>query len=116
MSDKKRENLFAKLGHLQTAKATQDDAPVTDAPPPSDAASSPAPASPPKPKPAAAKKEPEPTKGKRHHPDYCQANAYVLKKVRRAVERELLDEEELDYSQLVENLLTKWLKSRGVSE
>lgn len=54
--------------------------------------------------------------GKRNHPDYCQANAYLPKSVRKAVERALLDIEGKDYSDLVEELLRKWLKSRGVSE
>jgi hypothetical protein len=109
MSDSKKENLFAKLAQ-QNARAVQAESePVEDAPP------SPAPTTP-KQKPTVPRKKPEPVKGKRENPDYCQANAYVLKSVRRAVDRALLDIEGLDYSSLVEDLLKKWLKSRGVSE
>ena len=56
-------------------------------------------------KPSAAKKKPEPVKGKRDNPDYCQANAYVPKTLRRAVDKALFDVEGLDYSTLVEDLL-----------
>jgi hypothetical protein len=114
MTDKKKENLFASLARQQTARAVQEDAaagvaPLDDTPP------SPAPADRPKGKPFS-KKTPEPAKGKRDNPDYCQANAYVPKSLRRAVEKAILDIEGLDYSTLVSDLLRKWLKSRGVAE
>ena len=54
-------------------------------------------------------------KGKRENPDFVQANAYIPKKLRRAVEHALLDIEQ-DYSTLVEDLLRQWLKSRGISD
>ena len=68
------------------------------------------------PKPAASRKRAEPASGKRSNPDYCQANAYVPKSLRKAVDKALLDIDGLDYSSLVADLLRKWLKARGVSE
>ncbi len=62
------------------------------------------------------RKQPESPKGKRGNPAYCQANAYVPKTLRRAVEKALLDLEGVDYSTLITDLLRKWLKARGVSE
>ena len=62
------------------------------------------------------KKIPEPAKGKRGDPGYCQANAYVPKTVRKAVDKALIDIDDMDYSSLVTELLRKWLKSRGVPE
>lgn len=114
MSGNKKEAMFAKLA-MQAKAAQETPAPVTedaveDIPP------SPAPAEPARPKSPPARRKAEPVRGKRNHPDYCQANAYVPKKLRRAVERALLDMEGLDYSDLVEDLLRKWLRSRGVSE
>jgi hypothetical protein len=110
MSDKKKENLFAKLAAQQVKAA---DAAVAVETPPAD---TPSPALP---EPARAKPSPkkkaEPLKGKRDHPDYCQANAYVPKKLRKAVDKALLDHDDLDYSTLVEDLLRQWLKSQGVS-
>jgi hypothetical protein len=115
MTDRKKENLFANLARQQTAKAAQEDAAVGGVAAVEDTPPSPAPADRPKTKPAS-KKPPEPAKGKRDNPDYCQANAYVPKSLRREVEKAILDVEGLDYSTLVEDLLRKWLKSRGVSE
>jgi hypothetical protein len=115
MTDKKKENLFASLARQQTAKAVQEDAAAAGVAPVEDTPPSPAPVGPAKTKPAS-KKPPEPAKGKRDNPDYCQANAYVPKSLRRAVEKAILDVEGLDYSSLVEDLLRKWLKSRGVAE
>jgi hypothetical protein len=114
MTASKKENLFAKLA-VQNAKAAHDEetiaAPVEEVADPSPALPEPV-----KQKPAPARKKPEQVKGKRDNPDYCQANAYILKRIRRAVDRQLLDIEGMDYSSLVEDLLRKWLKSRGVSE
>ena len=56
---------------------------------PADTPPSPAPVEA-KQKPSPAKKKPEPVKGKRDNPDYCQANAYVPKSLRRAVDKALL--------------------------
>ena len=119
MSDNKKENLFAKLAVLDS-KTTHDAAeadrggPAVAAVPKSH--HSPAPAETPKPKISDGKKKPEPITGKRANPDYCQANAYVPKSVRRAVDKALLDIDDLDYSTLITDLLRKWLKSRGVSD
>lgn len=114
MSDKKPEGMFAKLAQQQAKAAPEEAASkpetVVEHTPPS-------PALPvaDKSKRSTAKAKPEPVKGKRNHPDYCQANSYVPKKLRRAVEKQLLDIEGMDYSDLIEELLEKWLKSRGVS-
>jgi hypothetical protein len=108
MSDNKKEAMFAKLANMRQ--------PAAEVPAAADVPPSPAPAEAARPKPPAAKKKPEPVKGKRDNPDYCQANAYVPKALRRSVDRVLLDIDGLDYSTLVEDLLRKWLKSRGVSE
>jgi DNA-directed RNA polymerase sigma subunit (sigma70/sigma32) len=52
-------------------------------------------------------------RGKRSHPDYTQAPAFVRKNTYKAVKIALLnDERGLDYSDLVEELLTAWLKNR----
>jgi hypothetical protein len=114
MSDaRKKENLFAKLAAQQpkpeSEAADVSVEPVAPEPPPS-----PAPEVA-KPKAATARKKSEPVKGKRENPAYVQANAYVPKTVRKAVDKALFDIEGLDYSSLVEDLLRKWLKSRGVS-
>lgn len=114
MSNDKKANLFAKLAN-RTAQVVEEVAAPADIPPIEDTPPSPAPVAA-KPKPAAAKKKPEPAAGKRANEDYCQANAYVLKSVRKSVDRALLDIDGLDYSTLVEELLVKWLKSRRVSE
>jgi hypothetical protein len=120
MTDGKKENLFAKLA-AQKAKADQEEAAPAgeaaagDTPPSPAPADAPPPADPAKPKPPSPKKRQEPVKGKRDNPDYCQANAYVPKHLRRAIDKALLDIDGLDYSTLVEDLLRKWLKSRGVS-
>jgi len=116
MSDKKKENLFASLARQQTAKAMQEESTVTDgATAEADTPLSSAPAETARPR-AVARKKPDPIRGKRQNPDYCQANCYVPKKLRRAVDRALLDIEDLDYSSLVEELLRKWLKSRGLAD
>ena len=113
-SGSKRDNLFAKLA-VQNANAARHEEAAAE---PAAEAVSPSPALP-EPvtkKPAPARKRSATVKGKRVHPDYCQANAYIPKKLRLAVERELLELKPLDYSSLVEELLGKWLKSRGVFE
>ena len=113
-SNSKKENLFAKLA-VQNAKAAHDEEAAADL---AGEEAIPSPALPEsvKKQSASARKKPEPVKGKRDNPDYCQANAYLPKKMRREVDRQLLDIEGMDYSSLVEDLLRKWLKSRGVSE
>jgi hypothetical protein len=115
MSSSKRESMFAKLAAQQVNPLHEEAAPdaetaAEDTPP------SPALPEPARKKPAPSRSKPETVKGKRVHPDYCQANAYIPKKLRRAVDKALFDLEGMDYSTLVEDLLRKWLKSRGVSE
>ncbi len=52
--------------------------------------------------------------GRRSDPDYMQASAYVPRQLRRQVERVLLnDPSERDYSQLIEELLQKWLTEQN---
>ena len=47
-------------------------------------------------------------KGKRSNPDYTQVGAYIPKNLDKEVKRKLLDED-IDFSDLVANLLIKWL-------
>lgn len=117
MSDTKKENLFAKLA--RQSNETQPPPPEAVEPPPVEVPPSPALPSAAKPK-AGVRKKAEAATGRRTNPDYCQASAYVLRSVRRSVDRALLDLEgtpkAMDYSTLVETLLVKWLKSHGVIE
>lgn len=54
-----------------------------------------------------------PIRGKRSHPDYTQAPAFIRKDTYKAVKIALLnDERGLDYSDLVEELLTAWLAKK----
>lgn len=54
--------------------------------------------------------------GRRRDPAYMQASAYVPRHLRRQVERVLLnDPAERDYSELIEELLQKWLADQGMS-
>lgn len=54
--------------------------------------------------------------GRRSDPAYMQASAYVPRHLRRQVERVLLnDPAERDYSELIEELLQKWLADQGMS-
>jgi hypothetical protein len=54
--------------------------------------------------------------GRRRDPDYMQASAYVPRQLRRQVNRALLnDPSERDYSELIEELLQKWLADQGMS-
>lgn len=123
MSASKKENLFAKLAQQNARSEVPVSASDLQAPGPTpetaaaEAPPSPAPveAAPAKAKPTPARKKPEPVTGKRTNPEYCQANAYVPKSLRREVDRALLDIDGLDYSSLVEDLLRKWLKNKGIS-
>ena len=116
MSDpKKKENLFAKLAQ-QNAQASREEVPVETVAPPEELPPSPPLPESAKQKTPTARKKAEPVYGKRGNPEYCQANAYVPKSLRKAVDRALLDIDGLDYSSLITDLLRKWVKSRGVSE
>lgn len=117
MSQDKKGQMFAKLAAMQSPAAPPPEpapAPAPEEPPPSPAPPQAAPSTPTR-EPKRPKKQ-EPVKGKRGNPEYCQANAYVPRSLRKAVDRALLDTDSLDYSSLVTDLLRKWLKSRGVSE
>jgi hypothetical protein len=48
--------------------------------------------------------------GKRSDPDYLQVGAYILKSTDKAVKRLLIDEDDMDFSDLVQSLLEKWVK------
>ncbi len=50
--------------------------------------------------------------GKRSDPDYTQITAYIRKDTRRAIKQELATSEDQDFSELIEELLGEWLKSR----
>ncbi len=115
MSVNKKTDMFAKLVAQQAKPISDEHDPASEVeagdPPPS-----PAPLPTAKPKGSAGKTRAEAPKGKRDHPDYCQANAYVPKTLRKAVDKALLDIDGLDYSTLVTDLLRKWVKTQGVSE
>jgi hypothetical protein len=53
-----------------------------------------------------------PKVGKSTNPDYTQVTAYVEVTVHTAVKKALCDEKNLDFSDLVNNLLKKWVGSR----
>jgi hypothetical protein len=48
--------------------------------------------------------------GKRSDPDYLQVGAYILKSTDKDVKRLLIDEDDIDFSDLVQSLLEKWVK------
>jgi hypothetical protein len=54
-----------------------------------------------------------PKGGKSSDPDFVQTTAYVEEAVHIAVRKALLDMKGMDYSSLVNDLLKKWVKSRG---
>jgi hypothetical protein len=61
----------------------------------------------------APKRRGRPATGKRNDPEFDQTTAYVRKDTYKAVRIALIEDgEERDYSELVEELLAKWLKSR----
>lgn len=49
-------------------------------------------------------------KGKRSNPDYEQIGVYIPKKINLEVKRELLERNDLDFSDLVTKLLEQWLQ------
>ncbi len=54
--------------------------------------------------------------GKRSNPEYMMAGAYIRKKVRQQVTHALSAQgKEIEYSQLVERLLVRWLSDVGYS-
>jgi hypothetical protein len=84
------ENLFQNLANKRTKAA---DAPKAEE----------TPSEPPKPRGRA--------KGKRSDPNYEQVGAYIPKDLNKQVKRLLLDEE-IDFSDLVAQLLSEWVKQR----
>lgn len=126
MSDTKKKNLFdglAKLNKPPISETEPDTVAEVAAGDDVEETSPPSPALPevgssnPSSRPRSTQKtqKKEEPKGKRGRKDYVQANAYVPKVVRKEVDKQLIDMEGMDYSTLVTELLTKWLKSRGVS-
>jgi hypothetical protein len=90
-------------GILQQAKDRKPEGEAEEAAPPS-----PAPALPPAPK-----KRGRPS-GKRSDADYVQVTAYIHKDTHRDVKIALLKSGgEKDFSELVDDLLAEWLKSRS---
>lgn len=54
--------------------------------------------------------------GRRSDPEYMQASSYMLRRMRRQVDRALLnDPSERDYSELIEELVREWLAKQGMS-
>lgn len=53
------------------------------------------------------------SRGKRSDPNYTQIGAYIPKDLDRAVKRALVDEENLDLSELVAQLLDEWVKRKS---
>ena len=51
-------------------------------------------------------------KGKRSDPNYIQVGAYIPKELDRRVKRLLIDDDELDFSDLVAQLLEDWVKRK----
>ncbi len=47
--------------------------------------------------------------GRRSNPDYVQISAYINKQLYRQVQKTLLDQNKREVSQLLEDLLTKWM-------
>lgn len=115
MSDRKKDLMFAKLAQ-QHARANPEPAVAAVESPAEEPSPSPAPPQAAEIKPQARRRKAEAVSGKRSNPEYCQANAYLPKSLRKAVDKALLDIDGLDYSTLVAELLRKWLKARGVSE
>jgi hypothetical protein len=58
-------------------------------------------------------KKPGRPPGKRSDPDFEQYSVHLRKATHRTVKKALLDEEDPDFSNLVERLLTDWLRARG---
>jgi len=56
--------------------------------------------------------KPARTKGKRSNPNYTGAFAYIPSKLHEDIKIKLLRKKELDFSDLVEQLLTNWLKEQ----
>jgi hypothetical protein len=65
------------------------------------------------PKPAADRRKPgRPKGGKSSNPEFVQVTAYVEESVHIAVKKALLDLKDTDFSDLVNDLLKKWVKPR----
>lgn len=99
-------------GLLEDIKEKQaGNPPAEDTPPPYPALP---PAAEPSPKQPAERRKPgRPKGGKSSNPEFVQTTAYVEESVHIAVKKALLDVKDMDYSSLVNDLLKKWVKSRG---
>jgi hypothetical protein len=92
-------------------KQAETSPPAETTPTPSPAL--PRPASEPRKQPTDKRKPGRPKGGKSSNPEFVQATAYVEETVLIAVKKALLDERGADFSSLVNDLLKKWVKSRG---
>lgn len=54
------------------------------------------------------------SKRKRSDSDYLQVGAYILKSTDKAVKHLLIDEGDMDFSDLVQSLLKKWVKEHPI--
>lgn len=90
---------------------------VEGAAPPSPAPPEPAPKAPkpaPSPKPAAEPRKRGRPSGKRSDGEHVQVTAYIRRETHKAVKLALLNEDRgQEFSELVQGLLAKWLKSRA---
>jgi hypothetical protein len=98
-------------GLLEDIKEKQAGVPVAaETPTPYPAPRSPAPETP---KRSSEKRKPgRPKVGKSSNPEFVQVTAYVEDAVHVAVKKALLDMKDTDFSDLVNDLLKKWVKSR----
>jgi hypothetical protein len=98
-------------GLIDDIKEKQAGGPVaTETPTPSPALPLPTPETPKK---ASEKRKPgRPKVGKSSNPEFVQVTAYVEDMVHVAVKKALLDSKDTDFSDLVNDLLKKWVKSR----
>jgi hypothetical protein len=81
---KDKVNLFSQLGDLRTGKEEANEATS-----------------------GASKRK---QSGKRSDPNYLQVGAYIRKSTDKAVKRLLIDEDNMDFSDLVQFLLEKWIQ------
>ena len=98
--------MSSKFRNILDAARAQGEAPIETPPPPVREAES-------TPDAASGKRRGRPAGGKRSDPDYEQVTAYIRKDVHRRVKIALLQEQEkTEFSQLVDQLLAEWLRTK----
>jgi hypothetical protein len=102
----KYKGLLDDIKEAQTSGATAAAEPSPPSPAPPPAATKAAKTSP------ETRKTGRPKGGKSSNPDFVQVTAYVEDSVHIAVKKALLDLKDTDFSDLVNDLLKKWVKSR----